>query len=191
MLLSCLRLFVRPWGLWHARLFCLWNSPGKNPGVGCHFLLRGSSQPRSPALGGGFFATWVMRGAHQGFFLVLFLGMFHFLFSGLISYNSYKFSFQILPLISLVHNSLKLFHNSFIWQLQRKCPVTISLLLLTFYINDKLHMLQNFSVEGSQWIGILCIPFIAKESTKRVCMMKRTKEESDQREWPSEHLKLS
>ena len=29
-----------------ARLLCPWDSPGKNTGVGCHFLLRGSSPPR-------------------------------------------------------------------------------------------------------------------------------------------------
>ena len=30
-----------PHGLWATRLFCSWNFPGKNPGVGCHFLLQG------------------------------------------------------------------------------------------------------------------------------------------------------
>ena len=28
-------------GLWLARLLCPWNSPGKNPGVSCHFLCQG------------------------------------------------------------------------------------------------------------------------------------------------------
>ena len=32
---------LRPHGLQPARLFCLWNCPGKNTGVGCHFLLQG------------------------------------------------------------------------------------------------------------------------------------------------------
>ena len=32
---------LRPHRLQPARLFCLWNSPGKNTGVGCHFLLQG------------------------------------------------------------------------------------------------------------------------------------------------------
>ena len=38
----------RPHGLQHAMLLCPWESPGKNTGVGCHFLLGGggSSQPR-------------------------------------------------------------------------------------------------------------------------------------------------
>ena len=33
------RLFATPWTL-ATRLLCLWNSPGKNPGVACHFLLQ-------------------------------------------------------------------------------------------------------------------------------------------------------
>ena len=32
---------MRPHGLWPARLLCRWNYPGKNTGVGCHFLLSG------------------------------------------------------------------------------------------------------------------------------------------------------
>ena len=32
---------LRPHGLRPARLLCPWDSPGKNTGVGCHFLLRG------------------------------------------------------------------------------------------------------------------------------------------------------
>ena len=30
---------VRPHGLQPTRLLCPWDSPGKNTGVGCHFLL--------------------------------------------------------------------------------------------------------------------------------------------------------
>ena len=44
----------RPHGLWLTRLHCPWDSPGKNPGVGGHGLLQGSSRPgtehRSPVL---------------------------------------------------------------------------------------------------------------------------------------------
>ena len=32
---------LQPHGLWPARLFCPWNFPGRNIGVGCHFLLQG------------------------------------------------------------------------------------------------------------------------------------------------------
>ena len=46
------------------RLLCPWDSPGKNIGVGCHFLLRGSFRPgikpaslRSAAQAGRFFAA--------------------------------------------------------------------------------------------------------------------------------------
>ena len=51
-----------------ARLLFPWDSPGKNIGVGCHFLLQGISSTQgtnppllSPTLAGGFFtnrATW-------------------------------------------------------------------------------------------------------------------------------------
>ena len=33
---------LQPHGLWPARLLCPWNSPGKNTGVGSHFLLQGA-----------------------------------------------------------------------------------------------------------------------------------------------------
>ena len=39
-LLSCVRLFVTPWTV-AARLLCPWDFPGKNTGVGGHFLLQG------------------------------------------------------------------------------------------------------------------------------------------------------
>ena len=32
---------LRPHGLWPTRLLCPWDYPGKNTGVGCHFLLWG------------------------------------------------------------------------------------------------------------------------------------------------------
>jgi len=37
---------LRPHGLWLARLLSPWDFPGKNTGVGCHFLLQRSSWPR-------------------------------------------------------------------------------------------------------------------------------------------------
>ena len=63
--LSCL-LFVTPWIVAHHSP-CPWNFPGKNTGVGCHFLLQGifptqgPASPASPALAGRFFTT-VPRG---------------------------------------------------------------------------------------------------------------------------------
>ena len=36
----------RPHGLKPTRPLCPWDSPGKNPGVGCHALLQGIFQPR-------------------------------------------------------------------------------------------------------------------------------------------------
>ena len=48
MLEILLRVYVCVWSaslqphvLWPARLFCLWDPPGKNTGVGCHALLQG------------------------------------------------------------------------------------------------------------------------------------------------------
>ena len=43
---------LRPRGLQPARLLCPWDSPGKNTGVGCHFLLQGifPTQGLSPGL---------------------------------------------------------------------------------------------------------------------------------------------
>ena len=49
--------------LWDpARLFCPWDSPGRNTGVGCHFLLQGifptqGIEPSSPVLADGLFTT--------------------------------------------------------------------------------------------------------------------------------------
>ena len=34
-------LFLQPHGLQPTRLFCPWDSPGKNTGMGCNFLLQG------------------------------------------------------------------------------------------------------------------------------------------------------
>ena len=43
---------LQPHGLWPAKLLCLWNSPGKNTGVGCHCLLQGifMTQGSNPCL---------------------------------------------------------------------------------------------------------------------------------------------
>ena len=56
---------LQPHGLSLARLLCPWDSPGKNTGVGCHFLLQGpfpdpGTKPlfsASPALASRFFPT--------------------------------------------------------------------------------------------------------------------------------------
>ena len=43
---------LRPHGLQPARLLCPWDLPGKNTGVGCHFLLQGifPTQGSNPSL---------------------------------------------------------------------------------------------------------------------------------------------
>ena len=40
-MLSCVQLFEIPWTVQPAMLLCPWDSPGKNTGVGYHFLLQG------------------------------------------------------------------------------------------------------------------------------------------------------
>ena len=57
--------WVWPYGLHPARLLCLWDSPGKNTGVGCHALLQAilhiqgsnSCLLHLPVLVAGFFTT--------------------------------------------------------------------------------------------------------------------------------------
>ena len=46
------RLSATLWLLWTARLLCPWDSPGKNTGVNCHFLLQGifPTQGSNPCL---------------------------------------------------------------------------------------------------------------------------------------------
>ena len=59
---------LRPLGLYpppSPKLLCLWNFPGKNTGVGCHFFLQGifsthgssPQSPAAPALAGTVFTT--------------------------------------------------------------------------------------------------------------------------------------
>ena len=65
---------LRPHGLQPSRLFCSWNFPSKNTGVGFHFLLQGifltqvmeGASLESPALVGGFFTTSATWGALRG-----------------------------------------------------------------------------------------------------------------------------
>ena len=63
---SCLTL--QPSELWPSRLLCPWDSPGKNPGVGCRALLQGifPTQRSNPLLlhwqvGSWPLATWETR----------------------------------------------------------------------------------------------------------------------------------
>ena len=41
MLCTVMSTALQPHARWPARLLCPWDSPGKNTGVGCHFLLQG------------------------------------------------------------------------------------------------------------------------------------------------------
>ena len=50
-LLSHVQLFMTPWTVAHTRLLCPWNSPGKNTGVGSHFLFQGIFLTQGSSLG--------------------------------------------------------------------------------------------------------------------------------------------
>ena len=57
---------LQPHGLRPTRLLCPWNSPGKNTGVGCHFLLQGTfpTQRSNPGL---LHYRWILYClSHQG-----------------------------------------------------------------------------------------------------------------------------
>ena len=51
-----------PWAL-ACRLLYPWDSPGKNTGVGCHFLLQGIFPSRVSCTAGRFFTKWATREA--------------------------------------------------------------------------------------------------------------------------------
>ena len=62
-----------------ARLLCPWDSPGKNTGVGCYFLLQGSSWPKNrmqvSCTAGRWFTDWAMRELSYTW-AILFLGIY-------------------------------------------------------------------------------------------------------------------
>ena len=67
---SCVQFFAT---LWTVACFCLWDSPGKNTGVGCHFLLQGIFPTQGSILhqsyvsriGRWFFAPSIIWEAHD------------------------------------------------------------------------------------------------------------------------------
>ena len=68
---SCLTLW-RPHGLLPIRLLCPWDFPGKNTGVGCHFLLQGTfltqglnTQTHVSCIGRKILYGWATREAPQ------------------------------------------------------------------------------------------------------------------------------
>ena len=84
---SCITL--RPHGLYLTRLFCPWDFPGKNTGVGCHFLPQWlfptqvlpypRIKPTSPALVCGFFTMSRHRSPDLFFCCCCFLNFILFL----------------------------------------------------------------------------------------------------------------
>ena len=59
--LSCVQLFATPWTVAH-QLLCPWNVPGKNTGVGCHFILQGifPTQGSNPDLLHLLHCRWIL-----------------------------------------------------------------------------------------------------------------------------------
>ena len=58
--------YLRPHGLQSTRLLCQWNSPGKNTGLGSHYLLQGIfptqvSKTQVFCIVGRFFTLWTTR----------------------------------------------------------------------------------------------------------------------------------
>ena len=67
--LSWVRLCVTSWPVQPTRLLCPWNSPGKNTGVGCHFILWGIFQTQGSNHVSLVFCTGrqvLYRLSHQG-----------------------------------------------------------------------------------------------------------------------------
>ena len=61
------RLFVTPWTpCAPTRLLCPWDSPGKNTGVGCHFLLQGIFPTQGSNPGLPHYRQTLYRLNHQG-----------------------------------------------------------------------------------------------------------------------------
>ena len=69
-LLSCVQLFATPW-LQPVRLHRPWNSPGKNTGGGCHFLLQGIFPTQGLNLGLLHYRQILYCLSHQGSQVVL------------------------------------------------------------------------------------------------------------------------
>ena len=57
--------FVIPWTVVHS-LLCLWDFPGKNIGVGCHFLLQGIFPTQGSNVGLLHFKLILYHLSHQG-----------------------------------------------------------------------------------------------------------------------------
>ena len=59
--------FLQPHGLYLTRLLCSWNSPSKNTGVGCHYLLQGIFPTQGSNLGLLHCRQILYHLSHQGY----------------------------------------------------------------------------------------------------------------------------
>ena len=92
------------------RFLCLWNFPGKNTGVGCHFLLQGIFPDSgielvsfmSPVLANGFFTTEPSGKPHSPFIVI-------------IKYWLRSLSYTIYILIAYPFLQMAIFHSFYGW----------------------------------------------------------------------------
>ena len=89
---------LRPHGLQPSRFLCPWNSPGKNTGVGCHFLLQGIFPTQGSNLGLLYCRQILYCLSHQGSPFVL--------IPNLLSLNILSNNNRRLPKTSLLYSNL-------------------------------------------------------------------------------------
>ena len=102
---SHIQFFATPWTIQPARLRCPWESPGKNTGLGCHFLLQGIflTQGSNPSSYVSCIGRWVLYHQHHlGSHVSHFSNVFLFCFFMKLSCNSLTKS-KYLNLLLLLH----------------------------------------------------------------------------------------
>ena len=89
---SCPTLLWPPMDSGLTRLLCLWDFPGKNTGVGCHFLLQGIFL--SQGLAGGFFTTELLGEPKRCFYTCAFSYVQPLTLKAKVPYSTWKQNFK-------------------------------------------------------------------------------------------------
>ena len=133
---------------------CIWNSPGKNTGVGSHFLSRGSSwsrdQTQDSCIAGRFLTVWATREASSKFISFLFDQILLFTHLSICSYFQRTFKLHFHSFANLSVKSFvffKLTCSSF------KCSFNLWLYLNIVY--DEFWHSEDF-----HFIALFCVLFI-------------------------------
>ena len=91
---------LQPHGLQPIRLLCPWDFPGKDIGVGCHFLLQGSSQPRDQTqvsyTAGRSFTNWATREYTHILYIYIYIYIYICLFIQTIKQENGKLNYMVL-----------------------------------------------------------------------------------------------